>query len=820
MRRLPEDLELRTLSDPSTFVDQALREVRSSAVGGGLLAVLVLFLFLRRLGPTGIVAVSIPLSLIATFAPFDFAGISLNVMSLGGLALGVGMLVDNSIVVLESITRHRERGEDRRTAAWKGVREVGGAVTASTLTTVAVFLPIVFVHGLAGRIFRDLSMAVVFSLVASLGVALFFIPTLIGFGSRKPRDESTGDGAEREPSLGPWATYQSWISGEGGRGVLQRAVRAVVGFVPFCFYALVHAAVVVVRWIVWLALWIGIRVIGAVLWLLATALRGPAFLVQRVLQVFAKVYARACHRVVGSPGGSLATCAVALALFGVAAFLFGNLGSELLPEIHQGELVAKVRLAVEAPVERTDASCTVLSDRVREIPGVAWVASAAGIARDEIAEPDEGEHSAELLLRLDPVRNVAAVERDVKQRFGALAAEMPEFGTPKVEPPSLLRVQTPIQLEIHGTDLPRLRQAAETLAEQARSSPVLADVETNFARGPSEVIVEFDREALHRRGVRLDEAAERLRNAVQGDVATRFSEDERKIDVLVRIGRERLDSLEALEELSVTGPGVDPVPLRAVASTRVDEGPAEIRQIRGDRVGVVTARPRGFDLGGASRELSRLADGLELDADMHWELGGQSRESDAALRSLLGALLLAVFLVYIVLAAQFESFLQPLIIIGSIPLATIGVVFALSILGWNLSVVVLLGAILLAGIVVNNAILLIDAINRLRREGRPRTEAIVEAGLQRLRPILMTTTTTVLGLLPLTGALDQLPGVERLPFSLGGGAGAELRAPMAVTVIAGLLASTLLTLFVVPACYAVADRLRGATRKRLGWDGA
>jgi len=789
---LRDEARLEMLSDQSTFIGAAVDDVKSAAILGGILAVLVILMFLRQLSATAIIAVAIPISVVVTFAPMYMLDVSLNIMSLGGLALGVGMLVDNAIVVLESITRCREEGDDLARAAVRGVSEVAGAITASTLTTVAVFAPIVFVHGIAGQIFGDQAVAVVSSLLVSLLVAVLLIPMLAsrrwlsGAGlklARPPKAERVGG-----PRL-----WREWFGGGLRRG---------------WYHVIPNVLLLAGR----LALF--------ALFLLSRAGLGLALLVYYPLRALTWPVRKAFDALWGTLDAlyprllavSLAhPLVVLLATAGIswaAVRRLDTLGLELLPEIHQGEFTAHVGLGVGTPIEYSDAVFSELDDAVRSIDGVAVTALTIGVEEDTLTREIEGEHTARLTVRLAP--DAASVEREeeVLQAVRDLMQAHPEVRTVDVTRPTPFALESPIAVEIRGYDLEKLGEVAAEVQARLSGLEQLTDIRSTVRPGHPEALVVFDRDKALELGLDLASVSSLVRDQVLGKVSTRFVEGEDRIDIRVRGDQGILASLRAVLDLAVNPTEDTPVPLRAVADIREVRGPAEIRRIGTSRAVVVTAANTGLDLGGLTARIEASLDSLVTPSDVDVELGGQKREMDEGMRSLRFALLLAIFLVYVVMASQFESLVQPFVILFSLPLAAVGVIFTLDLLAIPLSVVVFIGLILLAGIVVNNAIVLIDRVNAKRAQGMALIEAILEGGRARLRPILMTTATTVLGLLPLTGWLASVP----LVGSMGAGEGAELRAPMAITVIAGLTSSTLLTLIVIPVIYSlVTRRARPAT---------
>ncbi|MDX1502866.1 MAG: efflux RND transporter permease subunit [Thermoanaerobaculia bacterium] len=795
-----EGAELALVADRSLFIESSIREVRNTAVMGGLLAVLVLFLFLKDLRTTGIVAVSIPISLLVTFAPLNVLGVSLNIMSLGGLALGIGMLVDSSIVVLESIFRCREEGDDLEAAAVRGTGEVRGAVVASTLTTIAVFFPMVFVEGVAGQAFGDLGLAVVISLLASLIVALFLIPML---ASRGGLGLLASDAPRRLEllRLASWGTFRrdlSALRGRPGAGAGRRLGRWAVIPLVFVYLALRLIIGTVVELIGRLALglfmlllWVGRRLVGPVARRLFRGVTHfPVRWTQGGLERLHQGYPRSLRWALRNPGAMIVAVVACLVL---TAALLLSMETELLPEVHQGEFTVEVALPVGTPLEETEEVVAPVERTVlEEIEEIEALLLTVGYDAANSNRSDEGEHTARfkvLLAEADP-----RIEGRVIDRLRSRFAGIPDLDA-RVTRPVLFSFKSPIEVEVHGEDLVELRRQAERVKERLGGMPELADVETTLRRGAPEVQVVYDRDRLARYGMNPGQVARLVRDKVQGFEATRFNLKDRRIPIVVRLEEGDRRSVEDIQTLIVNPGGERPIPLSAVARVELAEGPSEIRRVDGRRVALVTANIDEGSLGGAVAAIKRQLNGLEWPSGTTFFLSGQNEEWERSRGSLILALCLSIFLVYVIMAAQFESLWHPLVILFSIPLAFFGTAATLKALGISLSIVVFLGMIMLAGIVVNNAIVLVDYINILRRRGMERDEAVVTGGQVRLRPILMTTATTTLGL---------------LPMALGLGDGAELRTPMAIAVISGLVVSTLLTLFVIPVIYSLVDRLKAA----------
>ncbi len=797
--RLPKGMHLSLLTDQSVFIKNSIDEVKKTALQGGLLAVIVLFLFLNNFRNTLIVGLAIPISIIATFGAMKLFNVSLNIMSLGGLALGIGMLVDNAIVVTESIFRCREEGDDFLTSVIRVTSEVGPAVIASTLTTIAVFFPIVFVQGVAGQIFGDLALTVVFSLLASLAVALFVIPML---ASRRVEI------GQRQTQWNPARFFKQFEDVWQFKTAVNAAVETVrrasgarrglylVIFPIHFLYAVFRSTVQLVlallgRIIVGITLVVGAVVgVGVNIWnrlvlpVIQWIVRGFNRGMERIYRAYPVVLHHALQRrgqVVG----------VSLLLFVLTLWVvLPRLGSELIPQVHQGEFNVDITLPVGTPVEATVQRIAPVEEFLLSLPTVTKVATVAGIDKTKINDSEAGEHTARLTVTLTPGGNL-------QQKEEAAIAEVRQFLSRQgglaynISRPVLFSFKTPIEVEIKGYDLRTLRQLSRQAVAVMSEIPGLYDVKTSLQSGNPEVQIIYDRQKLAHYGLKLVDVANIVRNKVRGDVATRFKEADRRIDVLVRVREEDRISLDRLRQLNVNPGGAIPIPLESVATIEVNEGPSEIRRIDQQRAALVMANVAGRDLSGASADVYAALQSLDFPPGFTFDIAGQNKEMEVSLNSLKLALLLAIFMVYIVMASQFESFLHPFVILFTIPFALIGVALTLWAVGIPLNIMVFLGLIMLAGIVVNNAIVLVDYINQLRRRGMDKTAAIVEAGKARLRPILMTTTTTVLGL---------------LPMALGLGDGAEIRTPMAITVIAGLISATVLTLIVIPSLYAILER--------------
>jgi HAE1 family hydrophobic/amphiphilic exporter-1 len=808
----PGELTHEIVYDQAQFINLAVRNVAAAALLGGLLATLVLFVFLRDLRSTATIGLSIPISVMATFTLMYQTGVTLNIMSLGGVALGVGMLVDNSIVVLESIHRHRRRNPDLAEAVYQGTREVGQAVAASTLTTVAVFLPLIFVEGIAGQLFKDQALTITYSLLASLAVALTVIPMVLS-RRRIAVEPVPQSGNGQVPAAG----------GEEGR--LARLIRAAGrGGARVLRFLTVDLVLVVV---------------GDLRRLLRTLGRGLLKPLNPLLGRFdsgfeslRQTYPRFLAWSLDHKGSVLA---LTLGLVGASAGLAQFLGAELIPSLVQGKFSFEIQLPQGKPLEETDRIIRQVESQVLALDGVATVfSSVGGGADDQFATGPLEEHRGWIHVSMEDGRDKAGEER-VIGRTRSLLGQYPGL-THLFGRPTLFSFREPVEVEIYSYDLAQQRSIAEKVMARLSGIDGLADVQSSTRLGNPEVRISFRREQLARLGLDESQAAEILRSKIRGDVASRYRDQERQLDILVQAAESDRDAIEDVRDLVIntrldrtgaggnrrgTGDGARsgeggtrsgsnpartelesdteeensqvPIRLGSVAQVQLSRGPGEIRRVGSQRAAVVSANLAGADLGTVSQKIEAELSGMsrELPPDSVVTLGGQHREYDRSRSSLLFALALAVLLVYLVMASQFESLVHPFVILFTVPVALVGVVAALFVTGSTVSVMVLLGVIILVGIVVNNGIVLIDYTNQLRHRGLSRREALIEAGQVRLRPILMTTLTTVLGL---------------LPMALGWGEGSEVRTPMAITVMGGLLFATLLTLILVPVLYEGLDR--------------
>jgi hydrophobic/amphiphilic exporter-1 (mainly G- bacteria), HAE1 family len=727
-RDVPE-LRIVVADDQARFIKIALREVYQTTAYGVLLAIVVLYVFLRNFRTTLIVCLAFPISIIATFNLMYFSELTLNIMTLGGLALGAGMLVDSAIVVVENIFRHRQMGKPIFESAVDGTAEVGGAITAATITTVVVFLPIVFVRGMAGELFKEQAMTVAFSLLSSLLVALLVIPA----------------------AASKYLTIKEKDLGKVGR---HPVFAALVG------QCVDHKFLVVI---------------------------------------------------------------LAMALGGTAAYLLPKVGSEFVPTGDEGQFIIEMRLPEGTRIETTEEYVRQAEGIIKATAGdtVSTVFARIGQTKDEMAVLEEevsGDNTAKISVvlaghpipegrvgewadRLGLLDLAAAAEKrpGSEALVGAidpLLRALPGLKVHYVLHESTLQQsigtgEAPIVLRLRGPNLETLRRLTREAATRMAGVPELYNVRTSFEGGHPEVEVLLDRPLAASFGLDTEQVAAVVREKVDGEVVGDFVAEDEQRDIEMKFAEMALHELPGIE---IENPQGALLTLADIAELNVTEGPRTIERHEQQRAGVVMASPaEGIAFSDAVAAMGGALEGFAVPPHYRLDVAGEEAQRAESFRTLQLAMLLAIALVYMVLAGQFESLIHPFVILLTVPLAGIGVVFAFYLLERPFNVMAYIGAIMLAGIAVNDSIVLVDFINQVRRRGVGRREAILEAVQTRLRPIVMTSLTTILVLLPL---------------SLGIGESARLRAPMAITVIAGLCASTVLTLFVIPAVYALLDGLK------------
>jgi HAE1 family hydrophobic/amphiphilic exporter-1 len=770
-KEMPKQYQLQMVYDQSEFIASAINEVKSAGVIGSILAMFVLYLFLKNIWTTLIISISIPVSIVATFNLMYGNDISLNIMSLGGIALAVGLLVDNSIVVLENIDRYKRTDMPILEAAAKGTKEVSMAIVASTLTTMAVFFPLVFVEGIAGQLFSDQAMTVTFALAASLVVALTIIPMMAAQEKTNNNKDELDLGQSKVKT--PPATKLGWA----GHYLA----------LPFVYLAKV------------MFYYLPLFIISFTLLLVRLLSKVAMLIMTPLLWLFDKVYLsleNVYHRgLTGALKLRVLVLSMVVLTASLSILLIPKLGVELIPSLSQGEFYAEITLPTGSKLENTDAVLAELANFTEQQEGVSRTYSLAGTGSLMNSTPGQG---GDYWGKINVVLDTGSTQQDELRVMGSMRDYLSKIAgvQSKFSKPELFSFATPLEIEIAAYDLNMLKRYSEKLVSLMDKQASFADVSSNMQAGNPELKIHFDHNKLAQLGLDAASTSKLIAAKIGGEVASKYSIDDRKVDIMVRTQEQQRDSAADIAQI-IINPGSSPsIPLDAVADIEMSIGPSEITRIGQQRVAVITANLNQGDLGEAVVLARQLIAELKLPLNMKATVAGQSEEMESSFESLKFALALAIFLVYLIMASQFESLLHPFLILFTVPLACAGSIYGLYITGTTVSVVVFIGLIMLAGIVVNNAIVLIDRINQLRAEGLDKTEAIIEAAQSRLRPILMTTFTTTLGL---------------LPMAIGLGDGAEIRAPMAITVIFGLLFATLLTLFLIPVLYSLFDRKRFTT---------
>ncbi|MFO7942066.1 MAG: efflux RND transporter permease subunit, partial [Bacillota bacterium] len=714
---LPAGLRVAEVMDQGRFIVAAIRRVFSNAMIGGVLAIAVLFAFLRDWRSTLVTALAIPFAAVVSFTFTYFAGLTMNLLSMGGLALGIGMMVDNAIVVLENIFRKLDEGGSVAAAAIAGTSEVAAAITASTLTTLSVFLPIIFTEGLASEIFGDLSLTVSAALGASLLVALIGVPLL---ASRLLRRRTGGQSA-----AGEWSS----------RGLPRTYSR-------FLDWSLDNR--------------------GWIIALLLLALLGGAVAVPFIDTAF-------------------------------------------LPQIDDGQIMVDVELPAGTALSRTDSVMEELESKYREIPevdsiltysgttvglGMGGADSSSGQIQVTLVDQDERRRSSEKVS--EEVRELSAdvpgCEVSVTAgMFASMAgSSLGGYGGPSIE------------LAFRGDDMDALEDLTGEMAQSITQLEGTYDVRTSFDEGAPELRLAVDRIKAANLGVTPAQIARTVRTASVGEVATRYRVTGSEMDILLIFEEDAVGDREGLMSIPVHLAGGRVVPLMEVVDIREEVGPTEIDRIDQSRSGTVTARVTGRPASEVNAEVAQIADGMNLPPGYTVDLEGEQALIDESFGTLAWVAVLGFLLMYLIMSAQFESFAFPLSVILTVPMSLIGIAGVLAITGRTFDVSAFVGLIVVMGIIVNNAIVMVDYANQLRRGGMRRREAMITAGTVRMRPVLMTALTTVLAMVPL---------------ALGIGEGMEMQVPLATTVMGGLSVGTVLTLVVLPVMYTLIDDVTGGIGK-------
>lgn len=778
-------IDILVVSEQAKYIENAISSVLNSIILGGILAFFVLIIFLQDFKTPTIIAVVIPISIIATFNLLYFRDITLNIMSLGGLALGCGMLVDNSIVVSESIFRHRALGKNLFEAALVGTKEVGMAVTASTFTTISVFLPIIYVHGVAGQLFRDQALTVTFALLSSLVVSLTLLPMLASrrFDVEKGR-KKTGNETESDRSEASKKKSRLRFLGlpyKGLRWLLYFIFRVIYWIINFLFSFIAQVFLLIVHYVS-----IPFRpVVRAIFKGYNTA-----------YQKFAQVYHRLLLWSLDNKGKVILGSLVFLALTLLVA---ANIPRELMPKPETVSFEANLKTPIDFSFEQTADLVANLEYELGQNENVKDYFSQVGIVSGlESQNPDISVNSARIYVE---VNHSSAVDeaiqylRERMDRFPGLTYSIVKEQSTMAQ--FLAFSTAEIGLKIKGDDLNELNGLALDLVEKLKGLPGIADISSNIGEGKPEFLIKVRKGALEKYDISAQAIGAYFTDAVRGRRDTQFKEMERKYDILVRLTEDVRDNIESLLDEQISH-GETLIPLRELVYYELARGPKEIRRENQQREVLVTANLRGTKISQVAPQIREKIDELELPPNYRVVFSGEQEEMAKSFRSLIFAFCLAVLLVYMIMAAQFESLLHPFLILFTLPMGLTGAVWALFITGQTLNVISVIGMVVLAGIVVNDAIVKVDYTNQLRKKGMALREAIMEASRVRLRPILMTTVTTALAL---------------FPMSLGLGKGAELQQPLAISVIGGLMLATFLTLILIPLSYDMAEKRKEEKNK-------
>jgi HAE1 family hydrophobic/amphiphilic exporter-1 len=720
---LPAGITFYDFFDQGDMVSRVTSKTGTTGLYGALLAVVMILIFLRDPRPTLAIGIAIPLSVMAAFIPIYFIGYTLNLMTLGGFALGVGMLVDNAIVVIENIFRHLERGEDRKTAAIVGAREVQNAIVASTLTTVVVFVPMMFAEGIPGQIAKALASTVSFSLLGSLFVALTIVPMLASVFFRELRP---GGQAGARPSgvgrfVGRWreGRFMGWVK---------------VAYDPVLRWSLRHRAVVVVAF---------------------------------------------------------------LALFAASGWLMTLLGTEFLPRGDQPFLSMEIVLPVGSTLSETEKTAGMVEDVARNLPGIEVYSVWGGLNESTRYDVAFGTAQAGVNYAQVGIKLKEKTDRDLSsdQLTDLFRKRLPRLEGVKFNFPDMnsqmmgLGSEKAVSIRLFGSDMDELKQLSERIKTEIEGIKGIRDVDTSLSAGLPEINIKIDREKAGALGLTVGQISAEMQSAMQGTIASQMRQSGEEFNIRVRFKEEQRKNVEDIRSIPIRTPMKGFVQLGDIATVKRTIGPVKINRQSQMRVAMIEANTGAErDLGSIIADVGARLDKIarEFPEGYFTEFGGEYARMVEYFTFLGYAFILALILIYMVMAAQFESFSQPFIIMFTVPLCMIGVFGLLAATGNRFNLASGLGVIVLVGIAVNNGIVMIDYVNQLRGEGVHFEEAVIEGAKTRLRPILITVGTTVIGMLPM--AIDKSEG-------------AETRNPLALAVIGGLLTSTLLTLIIVPVIY-------------------
>ncbi|HBD64220.1 MAG TPA: multidrug ABC transporter [Clostridiales bacterium] len=705
------DLNISVFFNQAEYINFAISNLANTALMGGILAIVILLIFLRSFKTTLVIALSIPISIITTFVILYFTGITLNMMTIGGLALGIGMLVDNSIVVLENIYRNRSLGMDRTKASIDGANEVTMAVTASTLTTVAVFIPIVFTGGLAATIFKDFALSIVIALMSSLIIAITLVPML-------------------SSKLVSVKNLESEEAQEKKHGFLVTAYKRILSW----------------------------------------SLR---------------------HRFI--------TIAVSIAMFVASVAMVASVGAEFFPATDEGMISVSVKLPAGAKTEQVDDVLNEIKTSMQDIPEIVSVFTQAGSSG--MMSLTGGSNTGSITVILSELKERDRSVKEISDEIRKISKDIPGAEISVSEASMMMMGMSggAISISIKGDDIETLKDISGDFKNIIEAVDGTREVSTSYEDGIPQVQIVADRGIASQYGLTTAQIGSAVNNNLSGSKATKFKVNGNELDVVIKGDSKYGQSMSLLEMLPVPTPVGGNVPLSEIAEIKVEKGPISIMRENQTRVMTVSGSVVGRDIQSVSTEIEALLKKYEMPNGYSYTFGGETEQIQETFTDLAMVMGVAIILVYMIIAAQFESLVQPLAIMFSVPLALSGGFIGLFVTGLPLNVIGIIGLIILVGIVVNNAIVLVDYINMRRGRGEDRNVAIMKAGPIRIRPIMMTALTTILGL---------------VPMALGIGEGAELTQSMGVVVIGGLALSTVLTLVVVPVMYTIFDDMTTGFKRK------
>lgn len=723
IRKEYPNLDIVIGSDQSKFINLAVNNVVRDGMFGGILAILIIFLFLRNIRSTLIISISIPISIISTFALMNLAGITINLISLLGLTLAVGLVVDDSIVVLENIYRFRERGYERVQGAVEGAREVSLAVFSSTMTTVAVFLPVVFVKGFTGMVFKHLAFTVVFSMLASFVASMTVVPMLAS------KILAVGEVKKRKHK----------------------------GFT------------------------------------LGKFLDSFLIIIQKISAIYGKILAYVLnHR--------KSTVGIVIVIFIASIGLVGMVGGEFFPKQDEGSLVVEVQTPFGTTLEDSDKIVKKVENIVFKIKEKDKVFTSVGGSAEFTGFASNKSQVTVVLVdknkrKKSTIEIVNEIREKVKNIIGAKITVSETSSTGGGGPQ-----RSAIELEIRGDSMDILEKVSADFEREIKKVKGTTQVKSNVEEGDPEARVVVNRDIASQYGISVSEIGNAIKSSIDGEKSTTFKYDGDEINVVVSLDGEVKDSIENMKQIIINGKNGQSVSLGQIAEVEYANSPTQIVRINRTRTITVGSQLKNRDLQSVTKDIQKRLDNYQMPSGYSYRFTGQQEDMIDAFKGLILALVLSIIIVYMILASQFESLIHPFTIILSVPFSLTGAFIGLFITNKALSVPAFIGLIMLVGIVVKNAIILIDYILVLTRSGMPRNEAVIKAGLTRLRPILMTTMATTLGLLPL---------------AIGVGDGAETNAPLAIVVIGGLILSTLVTLVFIPVVYTIFDDMKSKFKKKI-----